>query len=151
MQLAEAIDAAGAEKQFDLVAYIFMPEHVHLLVYPRTESPRLSMCLARIKQPTSKAIKEQLGRDGFPLVQELTILERPGKECFRFWQEGPGYDRNIWTPKVVQASINYLHNNPVRRGLCRTPQEWRWSSIHYYESPIELRHLLRPPKVHGLP
>jgi putative transposase len=151
VRLAEAIDAANQEEQFDLVAYVFMPEHVHLLVYPRPNEPRLSMYLARVKQPTSKAIKAQLELDGSPLLRELTVRERPGKECFRFWQEGPGYDRNIWTPEILRASIDYIHNNPVRRGLCRTPQEWKWSSIHFYESSPELRRVLRPPTVHGLP
>ena len=33
--LAEAIDAARRELQYDLWAFVFMPDHVHLIVYPR--------------------------------------------------------------------------------------------------------------------
>ncbi len=32
--LAEAIDVAGVKQNCDLVAFVFMPEHVHLLVLP---------------------------------------------------------------------------------------------------------------------
>ena len=34
--LADAINIARVELQFDLWAYVFMPDHVHLVIYPRT-------------------------------------------------------------------------------------------------------------------
>ena len=46
----------------DLVAFVFMPEHVHLLVYPRLPKPDLGLYLSRIKQPFSKQIKQQLAQ-----------------------------------------------------------------------------------------
>lgn len=36
--------------------------------------------------------------------------------------------------KAVRASIDYIHNNPVKRGLCQKAREWRWSSARFYES-----------------
>jgi putative transposase len=72
-----------------------------------------------------------------PLGEQLTVQERPGKTCFRFWQEGPGFDRNIFSRAAVLRAIDYLHLNPVRRGLCQRTVDWRWSSARYYhlESP----------------
>ena len=148
--LAEALDEACLQEEMDLVAYVFMPEHVHLLVYPRRENPDLGRFLALVKQPTSKAIKSILEGEDRGLLQTLTVQERPDKTCFRFWQEGPGYDRNVFSAKVVHATIEYIHNNPIRRGLCTTPSEWRWSSIHFYEASPEMRLRCGPPRVHGL-
>jgi hypothetical protein len=37
---------------------------------------------------------------------------RPGKMVFRFWQEGPAYDRNLQTQAAVLAAIDYIHLNP---------------------------------------
>ena len=54
--------------------------------------------------------------------------------AFRFWQEGPGYDRNLNTCRAVEAAIDYIHLNPVRRGLCHRARDWRWSSARFYES-----------------
>ena len=38
--------------------------------------------------------------------------------------------------------IDYIHMNPVRRGLCEKPEEWRWSSADWYlgagEVPIRV-------------
>ena len=136
--LSRAIDAAGEVEQFDLVAFVFMPEHVHLLTYPRGDYPNFGRYLARIKQPFSKLVKERWLAQGLSKkLESLMVRERPGKTCFRFWQEGPGYDRNLFSPDVISASIDYLHMNPVRRELCTSAMDWEWSSARYY--------LLDPP------
>ena len=49
-KLATCVEAAGDESAVDLVAFVFMPEHVHLLVYPKDPNPSISFYLARIKQ-----------------------------------------------------------------------------------------------------
>lgn len=121
----------------DLVAFVYMPEHVHLLVFPRDPEPKIDLFLARTKQPFSKFFKEELIAVDSPLLKRLTVQERPNKRCFRFWQEGPGFDRNLFSRQAVEASIHYLHNNPVRRGLCQRAIDWKWSSARFF--------LLDPP------
>src|SRR3954463_11975975 len=140
-QLAGCIDAACTEVEMSLAAFVFMPEHVHLLVVPtfgtgtasgtRPEA-RIGQYLARIKQPFSKWVKRELLDMKSPLIDRLTVQERPGKTCFRFWQEGPGYDRNLSTPAVIQAAIDYIHMNPVRRRLVTRAADWKWSSASWY-------------------
>jgi putative transposase len=132
--LARAIDVAGERFRFPLVAFVFMPEHVHLLVFPLEEKPAIELYLAAVKRPVSADVKRDLARAGSPLLKRLTVRERPGKEVFRFWQEGPGYDRNLQKPKTVQSSIEYIHLNPVRRKLVTDARRWKWSSASYYES-----------------
>lgn len=132
--LASSIDKACEEKFWLLLAFVFMPEHVHLLVSPTTENPQIDRLLAAIKRPCSAAVKRDLIQEQSRLLDRLTIRERPGKMCFRFWQEGPGYDRNLQTGKAVVESIDYIHQNPVLRGLCREPSQWTWSSARFYVS-----------------
>jgi putative transposase len=62
----------------------------------------------------------------------MTDRQPNGKEAVRFWQRGGGYDRNLWEPRYVWEMIDYIHANPVRRGLCRRPEEWPWSSARAY-------------------
>lgn len=92
------------------------------------------MLLAQIKQPLSLHVKKDLQAAKSRLLSRLMVRERPGKFAFRFWQEGPGFDRNLFQPKAVQASLDYIHLNPVQRGLCVKARDWRWSSARYYES-----------------
>jgi putative transposase len=151
LKLAECLDEANSESGMLLVAYVFMPNHVHLLVNPIRPDPTISFYLARIKQPFSKYIKGVLEAQDVALLDQLTVQERPGKRCFRFWQEGPGFDRNLNTPKAIAGSLDYIHHNPVKRGLCERSVDWRWSSARFYlaNSPGDAGP--RPPLVHGLP
>lgn len=148
--LCRSIDRAINRWEFRLVAFVFMPEHVHLLVYPTVCPVRIDALLAAIKQPYSARIRRILEESRSSLLSDLMIQERPGKISFRYWQEGPGYDRNLSTEKSVMAAIEYIHLNPVRRRLVGIPTEWRWSSASWYASNGQVCH---PdlPIIHGLP
>jgi REP-associated tyrosine transposase len=155
-RLSRRIQSACDELSFDLVAFVFMPEHIHLLVFPTQPTldlaaPDLGRFLARLKQPFSKEIKQILIENKSPLLESLTIRERPGKYCFRFWQEGPGFDRNLFSPEALQASIDYIHNNPVKRGLCRLAVDWKWSSARYFVLEPSKQQFSDLPLVAGFP
>jgi putative transposase len=122
-------------QHFRLLAFVMMPEHVHLLVQPQTEAGRISDLLFAIKRPVSFRIKQYLAEANKALLESLTIRQRPGQQTFRFWQEGPGYDRNLTETSSILAALNYIHLNPVRRGLCERAIDWKWSSACYHILP----------------
>jgi len=126
-----------------------MPEHVHLLVDPLDAEPDIDLLLSAIKRPYSFRIKQLLVKRGDPLVQELTVQERPGKTTFRYWQEGPGYDRNLSSEKAILAAIDYIHQNPFRRGLVERARDWKWSSARWYASDKQSVDA-DLPHIHGL-
>ena len=130
---SKAIDAAMDRHSFRLAAFVYMPEHVHLLVFPLCSTAQVDGLLKAIKQPFSNRIKRSMAPDD-PLLKKLTVRERPGKFSFRYWQEGGGFDRNLYSPKAVTAAMDYIHLNPVRRELVGHPAEWKWSSYHYYQA-----------------
>ncbi len=84
--LGESISRATANHEFDLIAFVFMPEHVHLLVLPRTNESRVSGLLKAIKRPYSYRVKQLLKESGSGLLEKLTIRQRPGVMTFRYWQ-----------------------------------------------------------------
>jgi putative transposase len=53
---------------------------------------------------------------------------------YRFWQDGGGYDRIIRDNKEFDRLIDYVHSNPVRRGLVENPEDWYWSSAADWNS-----------------
>jgi putative transposase len=147
--LSESIDRALVQQGFWLIAFVYMPEHVHLLVFPATPTARIERLLFAIKRPFSYHVKQYLRQHDLPLLRQLNVQERPGKTVFRFWQEGPGYDRNLTSREALLSVIEYIHNNPIRRGLSVTPGQWKWSSWRYYHQPSGL-HELELPTVHGV-
>jgi putative transposase len=127
-----------------------MPEHVHLLVWPMEVDYHIDRLLRAIKRPYSFRIKRLLEEAKSPLLERLTVRQRPGVTTFRYWQEGPGYDRNMTEPSTVLPAIDYIHANPVRRGLVDVAADWRWSSVrHYAQETLPDDPFL--PKVDGLP
>jgi putative transposase len=55
-----------------------------------------------------------------------------GEVHYRFWQRGGGYDRNVIESATVHQMIEYIHANPVRRGLVEQATDWLWSSARFY-------------------
>jgi putative transposase len=124
----EGLQAACDRHAFLLLAYVLMPEHVHLLVYPVASGPRIARLLADVKRPFSRRVKRHLAETESSTLGRLTVPQRSGDAHFHVWQDGPGYDRNLTEPRAIVAAIEYLHANPARRGLCRRAIDWPWSS-----------------------
>jgi putative transposase len=150
-RLAESLDKAGKECRVELVGFVFMPEHVHLLVNPLSKTGDIDKFLSKLKNPFSREIKIILTAAKSPLLKRLTVRERPNKTTFRFWQEGPGFDRNLFTPAAIMASLDYIHNNPVERGLCKRAIDWKWSSARFYLLDPPKQQFPHLPHIHGLP
>jgi putative transposase len=148
-QLCESIDRAVTGGAYRLVAFVLMPEHVHLLVDPTSAEPAIDKLLYAIKRPFSHRMKLHFEAVASRWRDRLTVRDRPGKLAFRFWQEGPGYDRNLSGSSAIVAAIDYIHRNPVRRGLVERARDWKWSSCRWYESEKqEIDAVL--PTIHGL-
>jgi hypothetical protein len=50
---------------------------------------------------------------------------------YRLWQRR-FYPFNVFSEKKRQEKLNYMHNNPVKRGLVSAPGDWPWSSWRFY-------------------
>ena len=129
--LMDAVRAARDELEFDVWAYVIMPEHAHLLVRPRRPVYDIAVVRGTVKEPVGRAGVAWLAEHAPHWLPRIT--RRRGKRTERlFWQSGGGYDRNIIEPKTLSAQIDYFHANPVRRGLCERPEDWFWSSAAHY-------------------
>jgi REP element-mobilizing transposase RayT len=107
-QLAEAILAGEGQKGFyDLHAWVIMPNHVHILVLPRVELPRITHWL---KGKTAMEANRLLGRKGEP-----------------FWQD-ESYDHWVRNEREFNRIAAYIEDNPVSAGLAAARPDWPWSS-----------------------
>jgi len=107
---------AGALKFFDgdryeLRAWVVMPNHVHVVVWPKPPWT-LSQVLHSWKSFTSTKANQILQRTGQP-----------------FWQQ-ESFDHLIRNDEDMARCSAYTVNNPVKAGLCARPEDWPWSSRH---------------------
>jgi putative transposase len=130
--LIDSIRAARETCGFDLWAYVIMPEHAHILLMPRSEQYDIARILKSIKQPVARKAMNYLRANAPHWMERLRVVETNGQVEHHFWQTGGGYDRNIVKGATAWAAVDYLHLNPVRRGLVATPTEWIWSSARCY-------------------
>ena len=103
---------------FLLIGYVVMPEHVHLLV---NEPPRgtPSTMLHDLKLRTARRL-----RRGDVCAE--------GQESLRSFWQARFYDFNVFSEKKKKEKLEYMHSNPVTRGLVEHPRDWPWSSWSNY-------------------
>jgi putative transposase len=112
-------------------AWVFMPDHVHLIVHPQRSGYDMALIRRLIKEPVvQQAIKwlEEHAPEWLPRIER----QRGTRKERLFWQSGGGYDRNIFEPKTLLQMIEYIHENPVRKGLVAKACEWKWSSAGWF-------------------
>ena len=109
--IAEAREAPG----FWVTASVFLPDHWHAIVNPRYPLT-ISSVLKTIKLSTT------------------SVINQHRHEAGPVWQ-GRFFDRVLRTVKEHWEAVDYIHTNPVRRGLVSRPEDWCWSSVHSYPKP----------------
>ncbi|MFO0814981.1 MAG: transposase [Gemmatales bacterium] len=124
--MVDAINRARKKHGFHVWAWVLMPEHVHLLIWPQQPASTAEI-LRSIKIPVAKRAIAYLKVQA-PQYLEKLIVRVAGVSEYRFWQTGSGYDVNVIEPTQVYAVVEYIHNNPVLRGLVDTATAWKWSS-----------------------
>jgi putative transposase len=122
----EALGKIRERYGFLLVGYVVMPEHVHLLISePPGGTPSIIMKV--LKQRVSRDLRKRRGRAG-----QLRLSFMSGAESLpRFWQPR-FYDFNVYSAKKKREKLEYMHANPVTRGLVQHPKDWPWSSFSFY-------------------
>jgi putative transposase len=114
---------------FALLGYVVMPEHIHLLISePNRENPSTVMKI--LKQRVSRSLRRRR-RKGATEGQLRLWEDSPLSAYPRFWQRR-FYDFNVWSARKHHEKLNYMHFNPVKRGIVSHPEEWRWSSYRFY-------------------
>ena len=140
--LVDSITAARRTHRFRLTAWVFMPEHVHLLIYPEGQQYNISRILSGIKLPVSIRACRWVKKNAPAFLGRMLDVQPNGKQAHRFWQRGGGYDRNIRSAEELWEKIRYIHLNPVRRKLVGSATDWPWSSAadyaHLRQGPLKV-------------
>jgi len=124
------LDEIRVRYRFKVLGYVVMPEHVHLLLSELPEQT-LSVALKALKQRVSRDF-----RNGMPDSKKHLLppaMQNLASKLPRFW-EHRFYDFNVYTMQKVKEKLNYMHANPVIRGLVDHPAAWIWSSYLFYET-----------------
>ena len=95
---------------------------------------RIESILTTMKLSVSRKAIHWLKESRSPFLEELCDFQPNGKQSYRFWQRGGGHDRNLRSVRDVHEKILYSHNNPVKRGLVKLPEDFKYSSAAAWKS-----------------
>ena len=117
-----------------------MPSHVHFIT--DSENGHLSEVLRDLKSFTAKKLLEaiennpQESRKEWMMRQfEFYVENSPHNQKKQFWK----HDNQaffLYSNKMIEQKVDYIHFNPVEAGFVNQPHEWRLSSANE-ESPIK--------------
>ena len=122
----ETMIAALTIHRVSMLAWVVMPEHIHLIVFPENAGA-IPAFLRTLKRPFSRTLLDRWRSVDAPILPQLR--DRAGHP--HVWQPGGGYDRNVVGTELIEK-IRYVHRNPIDRGLSPDSVSWKWSSAATY-------------------
>lgn len=135
-------------KDYKLVCYCIMSNHVHMIIYKLAKP--LHIIMKELKSFTGKEANKILKRESnyrkYPIninsQSKLTGFIKMGRydsQNFRkqlnkfhtdtnsrFWQ-AESFDRIVRDRKDLANKVDYILNNPVKAGLVKNWKEWEWT------------------------
>jgi len=111
-------------------AYVILENHLHLVL----QSNHLDQDIARFKSYTAKQLIQYLGDNHVKqILDQLAFYKKAhkGDRAYQFWQEGV-HPEWIQNDKMMLQKVDYIHQNPVKRGYVDKAEHWRYSSARDY-------------------
>ena len=121
------------DKRIRIYAFAIMSDHINLiwqmqpLIHPQhVQRDFLKYTAQQIKHDIQK------NHPGLLIHFETNANDR----TYNFWKRR-ALSIELRTDKVYQQKLDYIHWNPVRAGICKLPEEYKYSSALFYETGVD--------------
>jgi REP element-mobilizing transposase RayT len=115
------------DKRIWLYGYVIMPNHIHILWCKQPE-----WLDKNVQQHFSKFTAQQLK---FSLLSNKDNISNykstQNDREYQFWERRP-HKATMYNRETLEEKLDYVHNNPVKAGLCDLPEDYIYSSASYY-------------------
>lgn len=95
----------------DIYGFVIMGNHYHLII--GTSAEPLQSVMHRLNLRYSKYFNRKQGRSGHVFQGRYKAIP-------------------VMDERYILSLLRYVHQNPVRAGICRRVEEYRWSSDSFY-------------------
>ncbi|MBI3987652.1 MAG: transposase [Lentisphaerae bacterium] len=113
-------------QRYHLLAWVVMPNHVHVLFHPMNDW-RVASIVASWKKFTARKICDcrKTGKANLEIGAPGSGV--PGPVWHReYW------DRYMRDERHFRQAMEYIHENPVKAGLIEKAEDWPWSSARFF-------------------
>lgn len=133
----ESLRYCQQQKGLELYAFCIMPNHVHLIAGV-SEGGNLSAVMRDLKKYTSTQIVQAITnnvqesrRDWMLWLFREQGRTNPNNNNYQFWQQ-ESHPIELSTNEILDQKLEYIHQNPVRAGICYAPEDYIYSSASQY-------------------
>ena len=113
-----------------LLGYVVLENHVHFIA----SAEDLAKQVGDFKSYTARRVIDHLIERHVRILLEGLEYHKArhkGDRAFQLWQEG-SHPKVIETEAMLRQKLEYIHQNPVKRGYVSDPTHWRYSSARNY-------------------
>ena len=125
--VVRSLEHCRQHKALKIYAWVILDNHIHAIL----SASELSAVLRDLKSYTAMQLIEQLASERrewlLNQLRHYRVAYKPNE--YQIWQEG-SHPQAIMTDEMMRQKVEYIHNNPVKRGLVASPEHWRYSSAH---------------------
>jgi putative transposase len=128
--LFDSLKFLQANGRITLYAYVLMENHLHLVA----SAENLAKELSNFKSYTARqSIDYYQAHENQFILDQLALSELEGRQDrqYQFWQKGV-MPKRIQSRQVMVQKVEYMHQNPLRRGYVDVPEHWCYSSARNY-------------------
>ncbi len=125
-------------QRIKVTAFVLMDTHFHLIWQVLGEHNREEVQRDFLRF-TAQQILKQLRNEKSELLSKLQVNTKDRK--YQVWQRN-SLGIELRSTKVFLQKLEYIHNNPVKAGLCALPEVYQYSSARFYELNINDWHFL---------
>jgi putative transposase len=138
--MCDALGEARTSANLLIFAYVIMPDHIHALIGSQKKP---SVVLRYVNGISGHRVISFLKEKGFDSsLQKLKREDGVRQHKYSLWDHHPNL-KLITTESGLIEKANYTHQNPVRAGLVKRAEDYRWSSIRCWQrKPLEDEPLL---------
>jgi REP element-mobilizing transposase RayT len=128
--LLDSLGFCQLNKGLEIFAWCIMTNHVHLIARA-TKADQLPDILRDFKKFTSKAVFQAIENNDRESRREWLLKQFTTESGNRFWR-ADNKPVELWSNKVIQEKLKYIHYNPVEEGLVFNPEDYVYSSAVDY-------------------
>lgn len=134
--LWDSLQYCRKNKGMKLYGFVFMTNHMHLIVSAEQENIKLWEIIRDYKKYTAQKIIQSLqlndNRKWILKIMKENGIRSTANIQYQFWIHDDGAIE-INSLHFFQQKLNYIHYNPVRTGIVDSPEKYFWSSARIYD------------------
>lgn len=104
-----------------------MSNHIHVIWHVQANYHPKEIQLSFMKFTAQMIIKDLRNNHKEVLEQ---FMVKASDRTYQIWERN-ALSTSLWTHSVFQQKLQYIHHNPVVVGLCRFPEEYKYSSASF--------------------